>query len=312
MSDSLAYDKSSSSHHMEAVSSRPLLSIIIVNYNGAQFIDTCLESIFESETSFGYEVIVVDNESKDDSLNVLRRYKDRIILKENKINTGFGYANNQGAKIASGEYLFLLNNDTKLEKNTMQLLVDFYKDKETSEKVGLISPKLLNEDGSLQCHGSSLGHGRFKKGVPVKVSFLAGAAVVISKKVFESVGGFDENFFFYNEDLDLCKTLLKKGYTLYYFPLAQLIHYGGLSTTFRRVGSLIEGYRGGIYIAEKHYPLGVSLLYRIVLLFDILIKLIFHGALFFRPKSREWVKGYLEIARITITNDIYLKRDAVE
>ena len=283
----------------------PLLSIIIVNFNGANYIEACLNSVFESDVNFKFEVILVDNNSQDNSLEILEKFKDKISLIINEKNMGFSYANNQAAKVSKGELLFLLNNDTKIETQTIQKLIDYQKE---NPDLGAIMPRLLNADGSIQCPGSSLNHWRYKSSKPTKVPFLSGAAIVMTKKLYTEVGGLDENYFFYTDDIDLSKTLIRKGYVLMYYPLAQLIHYGGLSTKTRKVGSLIEGYRGGIYFSQKHYIKPISILYRFVLMFDILLNLIINGLLFFRKESKDLFFGYLEILRINITNDVILKR----
>ena len=126
---------------------------------------------------------------------------------------------------------------------------------------------------------------------------------MMKKSVFVDIGGFDENFFFYNEDLDLCKTLQKKGLSLYYLPSAQLIHYGGLSTQTRKASSIIEGYRGGLYLAYKHYPRWVYHTYRALLLFDVVPKL-----LYFRVINPTYFEAYCQIIKIDLTQTILCQR----
>ncbi|RAP36121.1 hypothetical protein DID80_05665 [Candidatus Marinamargulisbacteria bacterium SCGC AAA071-K20] len=281
------------------------ISVLIVNYNGAKFIDACIESLFKSKTSARFEVIVVDNNSSDDSLAVLKKYGEKITLIPNKENTGFSYANNQAGKVAKGDYLYLLNNDTLTKENTLDLLFEFIK---SHQDAGVITPKLLNEDGSLQCPGSIFGHWRFWSKTARKVPFIAGAAVLFPAKVYWEMGGLDENLFFYNDDVDMCKMLAKLGYSIYYVPEASLIHFGGLSTKFRRLGSLIEGYRGGVYLSLKHYGVLISVFYRFFAVIDIIIRLAIHLLLSFSKSNRDFVKTYLEVLRIVVFNDIYLDR----
>lgn len=276
------------------------LSIVIVNYNGASFLGDCLDSIFDSKTSCRFEVIIIDNASKDQSKTLLEAYPKPLTLIFNSQNIGFGAANNQGVERASGATLFLLNNDTKVFPNTIETLWQFCLG---TPLLGAVSPKLLNKDGSLQGQGSVLNQRQFKALAPKKVSFIAGAAWMMKKSVFVEIGGFDENFFFYNEDLDLCKTLQKKGLSLYYLPTSQLIHYGGLSTKTRKAGSIIEGYRGGLYIAYKHYPRWVYHVYRVLLLFDILPKL-----LYFRLFNHDYFEAYWQIIKLNFTQTILCKR----
>ena len=281
------------------------ISVIIVNFNGAQFIEACLDSLLKSKLNGQFEVIVVDNASTDHSLDILKKYQNTIELIANEENTGFSYANNQAAKRANGEYLFLLNNDTVIPEDTMSILLSFLKE---HPDAGVITPKLLNEDGSLQCPGSIFGQWRFKSKVARRVPFIAGAAILFPKSVYWEMGGLDENLFFYNDDVDMCKSLSKLGYSIYYVPEASLTHFGGLSTKFRKLSSLIEGYRGSVYLSLKHYGLLISFIYRLLVLVDIVIRLAIHAFLSFTRTNRLYVKAYLSVLRIVILNDIYLDR----
>ena len=277
------------------------LSIVIVNYNGAAFIKECLDSIYKSQCAISFEVIVVDNESSDESVSIIKHYEKPIVLIENKHNYGFSYANNQAFEIANGHTLFMLNNDTILKPDTLQKLMAFLTNR---PKIGAVAPKLLNEDGSIQCPGSSLGHWRFKSTSPKKVPFIAGAAVLIRKEVMDLIGGLDPHLFFYNDDIDFCYNLKKNGFEIWYYPVAELVHFGGLSTKFRKVGSLIEGYRGGLYIAKKHYGNSVYILYRFILLLDIVPRLIFHFIFSaFNKQSEEYVQAYISVLMINIRGD---------
>lgn len=285
--------------------SSPLVSVLIVNYNGAAFIRGCLDSLLQSQCSFEYEVIVVDNDSSDDSVEVLRSYKDQIILVESLENVGFSRGNNIASTYAKGEYYFLLNNDTIINQDTLQGLVTYLSDK---PHVGAITPKLLHQDGSLQAPGSMFGQWKFKSDVPIKVSFIAGAAVLMKKSVYHEMGGLDSNLFFYNDDIDMCKMLTKLKYEIHYVPTVSLIHIGGLSTKFRKIGSLIEGYRGGMYVCYKHYGPIIYALYRVIVLFDIIPRLLGHLLLSIgSTSSRKMARAYLSVLKIDLTNDIFLK-----
>jgi len=217
----------------------PTVSIIIVNFNGADFLSTCLDSVFNQNWKTSYEVIIVDNYSQDNSLEVLDHYKTKITLIKNSQNHGFAFANNQAAQIAIGSYLLLLNNDTKLLDHSLDKLVTFHN---SHPDIGGVGPKLLNEDGSLQAQGSRLGWFKFKTTEPKKMSFISFAAFLISKALYLQAGGLDENLFFYNDDVDLCTTLRRQNHPIYYLPTTEVIHFGGLSTKFRKKESIIEGY----------------------------------------------------------------------
>jgi len=282
------------------------ISVIIVNYNGAAFIEECLNSLFASRLSYTVEVIVVDNHSSDDSLTVLEKYEERILVIENDENTGFAYANNQALAKATGSTLFLLNNDTVIDKHALETMMTYLND---HPKTGMIAPKLLNKDGSLQSPGSVFGQWRFRQDKVREVPFIAGAAVLISRDRMLEMDGMDENLFFYNDDIDMCRFMKKHHYPIIYLPTASVVHYGGLSTKYLRMESLIEGYRGGLYLAYKHYGFIVNQLYRIVLFLDIVPKIILYSVFsLFHKESRPFLKGYLKILWINVTNDFYLDR----
>lgn len=276
------------------------ISIFLINYNGAPFLAACLDSILESETTANLELILIDNASQDDSVSVIKPYKQSLVFVQNEENVGFSRANNQAEKLANGQFVFLLNTDTVLKKNTIELLYQYCR----THDVGAVTPKLLNADGSLQCPGSVFGQWRFRQDKVREVPFIAGAAVMMKRSVYQEMDGLDENLFFYNDDIDMCKSLKRLGYPIIYFPKASLIHYGGLSSKTRQIGSLIEGYRGGFYICRKYYGPIVYQLYRVLIVVDILIRLFFHVCCFYSKAHRAYVKAYLEILRIDLMNDI--------
>ena len=273
------------------------LSIIIVNYNGAPFIQGCLDSVFGSHTHYGYEVIIVDNASRDGSVPILRACGHPITLIENATNVGFSAANNQGVAQSTGRYIFLLNNDTVVESDTIQCLLDYFTG---HSDVGIVAPQLLNRDGSLQGHGSGLMKWRYSGKKAIEVSFVTGAAMMVSREVYLRVGGLDENYFFYNEDLDFCKMIQKLGYSIIYLPSARLTHFGGLSTATRKRESIVEGYRGGLYFCKKHYGSSVYILYRFILFFDLIPRYLMNR-IFGRDQS---ALAYLDIMKLTILGEV--------
>ncbi len=285
------------------------LSVLIVNYNGASFIRPCLDSVFASKVTFSFEIIVVDNASVDASKSVLDTYGNRLTVLYSETNLGFSEGNNKGAELATGDVYFLLNNDTVLEPDTLEVLYQFLKN---NSGVGAVVPKLIGADGCLQSPGSIFGQWRFRKTVPTVVPFVAGAAVMIPRQAYEVIGGLDGNLFFYNDDIDMCMMLKKMGFQIVYLPTTQLIHYGGLSTKTRKVGSLIEGYRGGLYIVYKHYPRFLYHLYRLILLFDIFPRLIIHSIRgIFSLKQKEMAQAFIKIFCINWKGDIFAKKKTI-
>jgi GT2 family glycosyltransferase len=285
------------------------VSVFIVNFNGALFIKECLDSVLASKLSVPLEIIVVDNQSTDNSLEILNSYLGKVIVIKNYNNSGFSKGNNIASDYAKGDYFFLLNNDTTLFPDTLQKLYDYMIN---NENIGALVPKLLNKDGSLQAPGSIFGQWKFKSKTPKDVSFVAGAALLMSKHVYESINGLDDNLFFYNDDVDLCKVLLKRKLRIVYYPVAELIHYGGLSTKFRKLSSLIEGYRGGFYVCYKHYGKVLFEIYRIVVFVDILPRLFIHFLKsFFVSEDKDYVKTYLKVITINLKRDIFVKHPKI-
>jgi GT2 family glycosyltransferase len=260
-------------------------SIIIVNYNGENIITDCLKSIINHKTKYPYEIILVDNNSQDGSKEKIKAFSAHLQLIENSKNFGFAKANNQGAALAKGEYLFLLNNDTVLLENVLDGLVDYL---EQNPQVGAASPKLLNQDKTLQYQGSILGKWQFTGHKPRNINFISGAAFFTRASLYKKLDGLDETFFFYNEDIDICKRIKKAGFKIAYLPGLEIIHYGGISTKTRKAESIIEGYRGGLYLVYKHYGLIVYIIYKYIFLLYLFINFLF------------WPK----IKKLNILNDV--------
>ena len=209
----------------------PALSIIIVSYNNQSLITACLDSVYQNiPNDFPIEVIVVDNHSKEGIVAFLKQNYPQVIIIANPENRGFAKANNQGIKIAGGEKIFLLNNDTVVIGDALVKMARYL---DTHPEIGLLGPKLLNADGSIQVQGSMLGPHFWNSTVPTTTSFLRGAALMMRREIIEKVGLLDERFFFYNEDIDYCWRVKRSGFQLIYYPDAEITHLGG-KTSWRR------------------------------------------------------------------------------
>ena len=228
------------------------VSIIIVNYNSTALLKNCIDSIEKFTNSINYEIIVVDNNSMPGDVDELLKFHDRITLIKNDVNKGFGAANNQGVKIAKGKYVLLLNNDTILFENSIKKVFDFAETLEGNEIIGC---KLLNEDKSVQKsvfdfpNLSNVFTSNFflymffpkskyfnkyhlmNKGIDniTEVDVVTGAFIFMSRKSYEVLGGFDERFFFYMDDTDLCYRHKKNIGMVIYFPETSIIHLKGKS-----------------------------------------------------------------------------------
>lgn len=232
------------------------LFIIIVSYNTKKLTLECIRSIYNSRPNLSFEVIVVDNGSKDGSIEELKKLRTEEIknlkIIENEENLGFAKANNQGisracrfaVKKATGKYILLLNSDTKVKKDSLRKLVEFASN--TSD-AGAVGAKLLNIDGSPQ--GSVfrfptvlrviqqywLGQrGLLDKytpltDVPQEVESLSMAAFLITPEAIKKVGLLEEKYFMYFEDLDYCRRIWESGLKVYYLPDSKVIHLHGAS-----------------------------------------------------------------------------------
>jgi O-antigen biosynthesis protein len=228
------------------------VSIITVNYNSTELLKNCLESIEKFTQGINFEIIVVDNNSMTGDIDGIQQDFNGLTLIKNKVNKGFGAANNQGVKIAKGKYVLLLNNDTILFENSIKKVFDFA---ESSEGNEIISCKLLNEDKSVQksvydfptllnvltsnlflylLFPNSKYFNKYhlmNKGINriTEVDVVTGAFLFMHRKVFEGLGGFDERFFFYMDDTDLCYRHKKNNGKIIYFPETAIIHLKGKS-----------------------------------------------------------------------------------
>jgi GT2 family glycosyltransferase len=235
-------------------------------------LENCLNSVYENVgNTITYEVIVVDNNSQDGTLKMLQEKFPTVQIIDNNENLGFAKANNQAMRRAQGRYFLLLNNDTFVFQDSLEKLIKFMDD---DKSIGAVSPRLLNEDGkTTQYQGSSLNKKIWNSAKPVPVKFISGAAFLIRREAYEKIGGLDEKFFFYNEDLDWCLRLLKSGWKIYYYPQSIVIHYGGKSSKLIKRKTFVEGFKGGLYFCYKHHR-WLSPLYVALLIFYLFIELV--------------------------------------
>lgn len=265
------------------IAKKPLVSIIIVNYNGSEVLLNCLKSLEKSSPSIAYEVIVVDNCSNDGSPDSVEQTFPNVLLIRQPQNRGFGAGNNVGAKFAKGEFLFLLNPDTILSEDILPHLIEIMRQDPT---IGIVGPKLLNPDGSLQLSVSPAlsiaGEYQARKQAKSyhlrnktlftqkfkdiqEVDIVVGAAFFIRKTLFDSIGSFDENFFMYFEESDLCRRVQGNGWKIIYTPKVSLIHYKGFSSQEVYKNITVEYRRSQIYYYQKHRPIWEQIVLRMYL-----------------------------------------------
>ena len=227
-------------------------SIILVNYNTCQLTLDCIYSIHKYSEGFTYEIIVVDNASTDGSKETLSKLESITFIDSGK-NAGFGTANNLGLKRAVGDYLFLLNTDTILLENSIKKMLDFYKINQKQLKLGALGCILTDADGENINSGGifpsvsyylkaylrrPIDEYQIHENMPFqKIDFVTGADLMISKNIYEEVGGFDENFFLYYEETDLQKRLFNLGYQNYILNSTKIIHLEGGSDSGEKVSN---------------------------------------------------------------------------
>ncbi len=273
------------------------LSIIIVNYNVKEFLQNLLHSIDKAAQNISHEIIVIDNASDDGSVEFLQKKFPSLKVIANKENLGFGKANNIGMNIAEGKYFLLLNPDTLLSENTLQEMMSFM---ERTPGAGMAGCKILNPDGTLQlaCRRSFPGpwtsfckvtglssffpnsriFARYNltyldENKTYEVDAISGSFMMMRKDVYKKAGGFDENFFMYGEDLDLCYRIQKAGYKVYYVHSTQIIHYKGESTKRSSIDDTKLFYDAMHLFVKKHFS--TSLLVEIILQTAIIFRKFF-------------------------------------
>jgi len=249
------------------------LSIVLVNYNGAEFLYECLNSINRFVGYGDIEVVIVDNSSNDGSIQIIEENYSSFKLIRSRSNLGFGKANNLGVTYSQGEYLLFLNTDTILRENSPKVLLDYLL---KNKDVGVVSSRITFENGSCQLSCGKLPNliveffDKIKYGLNnkfpqvfsrfydkqcstvKKVGWVTGACMMMHRDIFEQLGGFDENFFMYFEDKDICKRVKELGYKVVYYPKTSIIHLlGGSSHGVKK--SVNRYYRESqLYYYQKH------------------------------------------------------------
>jgi GT2 family glycosyltransferase len=253
------------------------LSIIIVNYNVKFFLEHALLSAQKAAKGISSEIIVVDNHSIDGSVVMLHKKFSNVACIANDKNVGFAKANNQGIKIAKGEYVLLLNPDTVVEEDTFEKCTAFM---DVHPEAGALGVKMLDGKGNflpeskrgfpspsvaffkvfgltkLFPHSKLFARyylGHLSENETCEAEVLSGAFMFIRKKVLDEIGLLDETFFMYGEDIDLSYRILKAGYKNYYFPETRIIHYKGESTKKGSLNYVRMFYNAMIIFARKHF-----------------------------------------------------------
>ena len=275
------------------------ISIIILNWNTRELLAQCLDSIEQHRGDLKLEIIVVDNASTDGSQAMLMNKYPQIKLITNGLNVGFAKGNNQAMQVAQGDYFLLWNSDAFATAGAIQSLLHLA---EKEPKAAIVGAQLRNADNSFQASYSPFpnqwrefliltGLGRAllspaypslgpddEKG-PQLVDYVAGACLLVRRQAFQEVGGFDEGYFMYAEEVDWCYTIAKHGWQVWYQPDAKVIHLGSASSAGRQTHREADLYRSRIRFFRKHYGSRSAQLLKIQIYTSTALKNVIHGIL---------------------------------
>jgi len=272
------------------------LSIVIVNYNVKEFLSQCLDSIYQSRTDYGYEIIVVDNKSSDSGEAEILNQFPKVRWINNDENLGFGKANNVGFQAAQGTYTLILNPDTVLRSDTLQKSLDYLKN---HPEVGGLGIQGIDGSGQFLPESkralptplvalwkiSGLSHlfptsktfskyhlGHLSKDENHEVDILVGCFMMVPTKLLLEVGGFDPRYFMYGEDIDLSYELQKTGKKNIYFAESKIIHYKGESTKRGSLNYVRMFYQAMILFAQKQFSGGAAWAYKNLIYIGIYLR----------------------------------------
>lgn len=274
------------------------ISVVIVTYNCEGFIKRCIDSLLFSGSRLDLEIIVVDNASCDTTVKLLRTDFPNIKIIQNTKNLVFTKANNQGIKEAKGRFILILNSDTELFGGSLEEMIRFL---DRNPSCGILGPKLLDRDGKIQlsCRAfpsySTAFFNRYSlltrifprskyadrylktnqsHGDIQEVDWVSGAAMVISKECLEDIGGFDEGFFIYCEDTDICKRAKDKGWKVFYYPQLYFTHFIGGTLRHTSLLAIFWHHRSIWHYYKKHLKVNIlwdALVFTIIAMRAILL-----------------------------------------
>lgn len=272
------------------------ISIVIVNYNVEHFLEQCLNSVYNAFKNCSGEVFVVDNNSFDGSIDMVKAKFPNVHLIDNKENFGFSRANNQAIHLSKGKYVLLLNPDTVVEEDTFRKCIDFM---DQHPDAGGLGVRMLDGKGQFlpeskrgiptpavafykifglsSIFPKSKKFGRYHLGyLPEtetnEIEILSGAFMMMRKETLDKVGLLDEDFFMYGEDIDLSYRIILGGYKNYYFPETRIIHYKGESTKKSSVNYVFVFYNAMIIFAKKHFSQKNANLFSLAINFAIYLR----------------------------------------
>jgi len=255
----------------------PDVTVSIVNWNTRDELRECLNSVLVQDDSVGFEVIVVDNASPDGSVEMVQaEFADKVTLIANESNRGFGAAHNQSIGQSTGRYVFLINPDSRmLHPDLLRRMVEYM---DANPDIGMLGPRILNPDGTLQFSarrfppmfagifrhtllGRLFPRNRFVRGylmsdnphdTTMDVDWLSGSALMVRREMLDRIGLFDERFFMYCEDVDLCKRAHAAGWRVVYYPEVEVSHRIGAASDKNPIAMIKQHHRSMLLYFLKH------------------------------------------------------------
>ncbi|MEP7267117.1 MAG: glycosyltransferase [Saprospiraceae bacterium] len=298
------------------------LSVVILNYNVRYLLESCIQSVQNAIIDLSAEIILVDNASTDESVKMVKELFPSVVIKENATNLGFAKANNLGVLHASGDYILILNPDTIINKEAIQACLGFLKE---NAHVGVTGVKMLDGNGKYLRESARgfpdlwssvskfIGLGKlFPKSDffnhyyladrghanRIEVEVLTGAFMILSKQDYLDMGGFDEDFFMYGEDIDFCRRMRKQNKKLFCLCDQQIIHLKGRSSRFDSYQHVRNFYEAMSIFVKKNYPNPFS---------KFIIQIAIGLVAFFSLVKRKFIAHILPVTDIiTIALIIYL------
>jgi GT2 family glycosyltransferase len=288
------------------------ISLVMISYNTKKITLETLRSIYKHTKDVNFEIIISDHDSKDGSvkaLQVFAKTKNNLKVLDTKRNPGFGAGNNFGAKIAKGEYLLFINTDILFKTNVIKKALTWLKN---HPNIGAYSCKLLNKDLTVQATGGYFptlfrvfAWQLFIDDLPIikkliksihphkwfykksrDLDWVTGAFTIMPRKLFEDLGGFDENIWMYAEELELCYRVKKMGYSIAYQPEPSIIHLGGASSGGSRLG-LTQEIKNLIYFFKKHKPKWQLPVIKLLIITGSILRYIIFGIIGNNETSRQ-------------------------
>jgi GT2 family glycosyltransferase len=316
----------------------PEISAILVNYNGSHWIEACLESLLVQLAPFRHEIIVVDNASRDESMALVARRFPEVVRLYNQTNLGFARANNQAVAVARGDYLLLLNVDTRF----LDGLEAMYQFLCIHEGCAAVGPRMVDGDGQLRASWGCFptlgnlaatmlglthvpvlrrwmcpllvrpGH-RLYPSDARPVDWLSGACLLIPRRAWETIGALDEELFMYGEDTDWCYRAHQAGWQVWFLPDASLLHYGSGGREWRNwkgEAPTLQWARFVLYFYAKHRGNMAGTMARLLLAAGGLLRCLAGVILWCvvrpseRVKARQVITAYAGVLRLAATGRV--------